>query len=65
MLPHDATIEFGVLRHEHRPVGAVCDGIDHGAVSNVVVKKADKEIRLAFFEDHNFTETMIRKVLKS
>ena len=65
VLPLDAQIDVEILRHEHRPVRAVSDGIDHGAVLSIKVGTAPEPAKLAFLEGRHFTETMIRKVLKS
>ena len=54
-----------VLSPGKRPVGAVADGIDHGPIQHLRIRRAEQDVRLAFLEGHKFTRTMIEKVLKS
>ncbi len=65
MLPHNAVVEVQILDAARRPARAVSDGIDHGAVTGLVVKTAGQEVSVGFLEGHHFTRTMIRKVLSS
>lgn len=65
LLPSDSTVEIEARRHERRPVRASVDGIDQGEVVKIVVTSAPAEIQLGFLDRHNFTETMLRKVLMS
>ncbi len=65
VLPLDEVVDVEILRHEHRPVRAVSDGIDHGPVVRMTVGTAPEPAKIAFLEGRHFTETMIRKVLKS
>jgi NAD+ kinase len=65
VLPLDKVIELEVLSPDKRPVGAVADGIDHGPIQRLRIRRADQDVRLAFLEGHKFTRTMIEKVLKS
>ena len=65
MLPLTSTVTITVLRHERRPVRAVADGVEHGEVVQLAVRRDPADVRFAFFSGHHFTETMMRKVLKS
>ena len=65
VLPLTEQVTVESLRHEHRPVRAVADGIDHGPVVRMTVGTAPEPAKIAFLEGRHFTETMIRKVLKS
>jgi NAD+ kinase len=65
LLPQDSIVEIEVLRHERRPVRAASDGIDQGEVVKMTITSAPAEIRLAFLDGHDFTDTMLRKVLMS
>lgn len=62
-LRRDAVIEVEVLDGHRRPVRAVADGHEHPAVRQVEIRDADSDIRLAFFEGHDPTATMVRKML--
>lgn len=65
VLPRDVSVEIEVLRGDHRPVRALVDGIGHGRVRCVRVHPCEEQVRLAFRPDHDFTATMIRKVLQA
>ena len=65
MLPHTSIVEVEVLRHERRPVRAVADGVEQGPVVSMTVETDPIEARFAFLAGHHFTQTMMRKVLKS
>jgi len=65
ILPLDKVIDVEVLNADKRPVGAVADGIDHGPIQRLRIRRADRDVRLAFLEGHRFTRTMFQKVLKS
>ena len=63
ILPADATIRIEVLDHEDRPARAVADGVALSHVQTVEVRTDPTPVRLAFARDHDFTATMIRKIL--
>lgn len=65
LVPHSAEVTIEALAPERRPVQAVSDGNNHGQVTRMAVRTSEKIVRLAYFYDHNFTETMIRKILRS
>lgn len=62
-LPHEAVAEVEVLDEGWRPVRAVADGraLDH--VQRVRIRIADKAVRLAYLEHHDFTGQMLRKIV--
>lgn len=62
-LRRDAVIAVEVLDGHRRPVRAVADGHEHPAVRQVEIRDAASDIRLAFFEGHDPTATMVRKML--
>lgn len=64
VLPLDARIEVEALSVDRRPVRVVADGQDLGPVEHVTVAVGDSHVRLAFLGGHNFTETLISKVLQ-
>jgi len=64
ILPENALIEIEALETHRRPVRAVADGLDIGPMTHMRVQVED-EIRLAFLEDHHYTQMLISKVLKS
>ena len=63
IFPLSATIEATVLQVERRHVRAVADGVDFNDVTHVAVSDARSPVQLAFFENHDFTATLLRKVL--
>lgn len=65
VLPRETPVEIEVLRGDHRPVRAFTDGQAHGQVTRVRVHPSDEQVRLAFLPGHDFTATMIRKILKA
>ena len=64
IVPWTANIEVEALDSDRRPVRAVCDGEDHGTVHRMRIDRANDDITLAFLEGHQFTRTLIRKILK-
>jgi len=65
IVPETSVITIEGLNHERRPIQAVSDGVDHGRAKSLTIQTADKEVRIAYLNDHTFTETMIRKILRS
>ncbi len=65
LLPHGVRVEIEALSTERRPVRAVADGIDLGPVARLRVSPAEDDVKLAFFDGHTFSRTMLRKVLRS
>lgn len=63
-LPAEAFVEVEVLEPEIRPARAVCDGVDHGLITRLSVGRAS-DVRLAFLEGHDFTGTLVRKILRT
>ena len=63
-LPADATITIDVINADKRPVRAVADGVGHPNVSRIEVMRADVDVRLAFLDGHNFTTTLVEKILQ-
>jgi len=64
-LPPDSVIHVEVLHSNKRPVRAVSDGVDHGPVRSLEVRRDAQGIRLAFLEGHDFTGTLVRKILQT
>ena len=65
LVPQKAKISITALHSERRPVQAVGDGISYGETQYLYVSCASKQAKIAFLKSHNFTETMVRKVLRS
>lgn len=65
VLPLDACVEVEVIRPASRPVRASTDGIGRGNVHAVQVRRTDRHVRMAFLPDHDFTATMIAKIIKA
>ena len=63
-LPAEAFVEIEVLEPKIRPARAVCDGVDHGLVTRLSVGRAS-DVRLAFLDGHDFTGTLVRKILRT
>ena len=64
VLPLGARVEVEALAPERRPVRVVADGQDLGPAVRVSVDASAPPVRLAFLGGHNFTETLISKVLQ-
>ena len=64
VLPLGARVEVEALSPERRPVRVVGDGQDLGPVVRMAVDASAPPVRLAFLGGHNFTETLISKVLQ-
>jgi NAD+ kinase len=62
-LPETSVIEVQVLDSDKRPVRVVSDGVDHGPVRRVEIKTDPQGVNLAFLEGHDFTATLVRKIL--
>ena len=65
MVPQTASVRITTLNSERRPTQAVSDGVSHGEAKQLNISCDTKEIQIAFLKSHNFTETMVRKVLLS
>jgi NAD+ kinase len=65
ILPLDAIVELSALDTHRRPVRAVADGVALGEVVRMRVEDSHDNVRLAFLEGHNFTRTLVRKVLRA
>ncbi len=65
VLPLTSVVELVALDTERRPVRAVADGVDLGHVSGMRVADANSDVTLAFFQGHDFTRAMVRKILRT
>jgi NAD+ kinase len=63
-LPWGAVLDIDVLDPDRRPVRTVADGEDQGRVRSLRVGPDGRTVKLAFLEGHDFTRTLIAKVLK-
>lgn len=63
VFPLSSTVEACVLSIERRRVRAVVDGVDFNEISHLSVSDANSPVQLAFFQEHDFTGTLVRKVL--
>ena len=63
-LPAEAKIAIEVLGSDKRPVRAVADGVGHPNISRIEIERADVDVRLAFLDGHNFTTTLVEKILR-
>lgn len=65
VLPDTAVIRAEVLDSGKRPARVVVDGAQHGPVVAVESRASGDHVRLCFVEGHDFTATLIRKVLRA
>ena len=63
LLPPSATIRVEVLDPVERPARAVADGVPFEDVHTVEIASSGDSVRLAYRDGHDFTLTMIRKIL--
>ncbi len=64
-LPESTQIVIDVLDHDLRPARVVADGVETGTITQIRVARAEPDIRLAFLEGHDFTATLVRKILRT
>ncbi|MCB9793990.1 MAG: hypothetical protein H6741_14820 [Alphaproteobacteria bacterium] len=62
-LPRESVIDVEVIDGHRRPVRAVSDGQEHAEVRRVRIRDAHSDVHLAFLEGHDFTATLVRKLL--
>jgi NAD+ kinase len=62
-LPATSVIEVQIIDQDKRPVRVVSDGVDHGPARRVEIKTDSVGVNLAFLEGHDFTATLVRKIL--
>ena len=65
LVPQEAQISITALHADRRPVQSVGDGVSYGETQSLFVSSASTHANIAFLKSHNFTETMVRKVLRS
>jgi NAD+ kinase len=65
VLPTTAVVRIELLSVDRRPVQAVSDGKSHGLCSLVEISTSPTEVQLGFLENHQFTELLIKKILRS
>jgi len=63
VLPPSARIRIEVLDADERPARAVADGVPREDVRRVDIVSSGDSVRLAYKHGHDFTATMIRKIL--
>ncbi len=63
LLPPTSVIRVEVLDPATRPARAVADGVPFEDVRTVEITSSGDAVRLAYREGHDFTATMIRKIL--
>ena len=64
-LPLDSTVEVWCLDAHRRPVRAVADGRDGPEIHSATITNATSDVSLAFLEGHDFTATLVRKILQA
>jgi NAD+ kinase len=63
VLPKASVVEVDVHPSPYRPVRVSADGRQIENVCRLVVRFADREVRLAYLDGHDFTARMLRKIL--
>jgi NAD+ kinase len=64
LLPPTSKIHIEVLDPAQRPARAVADGVAYEDVYAVEIESSGDFVRLVYREGHDFTATMIRKILR-
>lgn len=65
VLPLSSRVDVEPVDAEWRPVRAVADGVGFPHVTALRIEDSGTEVRLAYLEGHDFTATLVRKVLLS
>lgn len=63
-LPATARLQIAVQASSYRPVRAVVDGREQNDVVHVEVKVSEQKVQLAYLAGHDFTNEMVRKILR-
>lgn len=63
VLPPRSVVEVEVQSQDRRPARVSVDGQDRGRVHRLKVEPALRRVRLCFLETHDFTGTLVRKIL--
>lgn len=64
-LHEDAVLRIEVIHPDRRPVRAVVDGRGREEARWVQIRSARKSVKIAYFDDHDFTSRMVGKILLS
>lgn len=64
IIPSTAKIDIEVLHPDRRRAQVVGDGFSYGEVKQLSITTATKSTRLVFANGNNFTERMVRKILR-
>ena len=64
VIPDEATVHINVLSPERRIVQAVGDGFSYGETREITITTEKDSAQLIFLDEHNFTERMVRKILR-
>ena len=65
LVPLNSKIDIKAIDAHRRPTQAVTDGFSHGETHSLHVSSSPLDAQFIFLDSHNFTETMVRKVLRS
>lgn len=63
VLPPNTEIRIDIQHPNHRPARASVDGQDRGRVHTVRIRQAQHRASLCFAPDHNYTTTLINKII--
>jgi NAD+ kinase len=65
IIPSNAAIEIEVLNPDRRRCQIVGDGFSYGEVHSMTVTTSNHTVSVGFASDNNFTERMVRKILRT
>ena len=65
IIPNSAVLDVTVLHPKRRQCQVVGDGFSYGEVAKLKVTHSQETVQIAFLEDNNFTERMVRKILRA
>lgn len=65
IIPQEAVLTIEVLHPERRKCQVVGDGFSYGEVKQVEITHANRFVNIGFLPDNNFTERMVRKILRA
>lgn len=63
VFPLSSKVEISVLNRDKRMVRAAADGVDFNDIVHLTVCNSESPVRLAYFQEHDFTAMLVGKVL--
>ena len=65
IIPSSAVVDVTVLHPKRRKCQVVGDGFSYGEVASLQVTHSKETVQIAFLSNNNFTERMVRKILRA